>query len=131
MDNTEYISKKDLEEYRKSTQVSRHDMELDELINSDIYKIYNEVGGQDGMYDSFPISRVYRGNNNIRVYHLTSYGGAAIIKRDEYFQILVLGEDDGWVFLNSADMYSSFYGTKLGFVITLSEVLSLFNNIKD
>ena len=100
------------------------------MIEQDMCTISNEVGGQQGMYENFPINRVYRNGEIVRVYHLTSNGGLAIIQRNEHQQIVTLGEDDGHHFLNSADMYCSHYGTKFDFVYALSEVLSLFNNIK-
>lgn len=118
-----------LKEYCEHTHITVRDMELDELISQDISNIWHEVGGQDGMYNNFPLSRVYRDKNSIRVYCLTEDGGVAIIQDSHGFKVLTLGEDDGYFFLNSANMYCSYYGNKLGFVFALSEALSLFNNI--
>lgn len=44
------------------------------------------------------------------------------------YQILTLGEDNGWHFLNSADTYCRYYKSKLDFVSLLFEAISLFNN---
>lgn len=124
-----YLDQQELIEYRKFTQASVNDMELDYIIRKDMDIISDEVGGQQGMYNNFPISRVYRDGDSIRVYCLTSEGGIAIIEKDEHFKIVTLGEDDGYHFLNSAELYCDFYGTKTSFVWVLSEALSLFNNI--
>lgn len=113
------------------TQAIKEDMELDDIIISDMSEIWDEVGGQDGMYENFPIKRVYRDDDVVRVYALDSNGGVAIIsKSNENFRIVTLGEDDGYHFLNSRCIYESYYGNKLGFVYLLSEALSLFNNVK-
>ena len=81
--------------------------------------------------DNFPISRVYRDNNTVRVYALDSKGGIAIISyKNKRFQILTLGEDDAWHFLNSRRIYEDYCGSKQSFVYLLSEALSLFNNIE-
>ena len=80
------------------TQRIKEDYELTELIHSDMDKIWEEKGGQDGMYDSFPFSKSYLSetdsqdyvdymNNNIhsvtevlRCYALNASGGIAIIE---------------------------------------------------
>ena len=119
--------------YRKDmalTQSIKEDLELDDIITNDMGNIWAEVGGQDGMYENFPITRVYRDGNTVRVYALDSSGGVAIISTGKYnLQIVTLGEDDGYHFLNSRCIYESYCGSKLGFVYLLSEALSLFNNI--
>ena len=121
-------------EYRKemaTKQAINEDYDLDETINGDMGEIWNEVGGQDGMYDNFPIKRVYRDNGVVRVYAIDSSGGVAIIASGKNtFQILTLGEDDGWHFLNSRRIYETHYGSKMDFVYLISEALSLFNNIE-
>lgn len=119
------------------TQALREDYEMVDLVRSDMGQINFEVGGQDGMYDNFPIFRVYRNDQYIRVYGLDGSGGIAIIKRigvneyDNRFQIITLGEDDAWHFVNSRRLYEDYAGSKTGFIYLLSEVLSLFNNIED
>lgn len=120
--------------YRKemaTKQAISEDLELNCTINSDMSKIWEEVGGQDGMYANFPITRVYRDNNIVRVYALDVNGGIAIVSNNKrYFNILTLGEDDGWHFLNSRRIYEGYVGNKQNFVYLLSEALSLFNNIQ-
>ena len=121
-------------EYRKkmaTTQAINEDYDLDVTITNDMGDIWHEVGGQDGMYDNFPIKRVYRDGGIVRVYAIDSGGGVAIIASGKNkFQILTLGEDDGWHFLNSRRIYELYYGSKTDFVYLLSEALSLFNNIE-
>lgn len=129
MNYDNYLEQEELKEYRKHTEANVNDMNLDCIIGDDICTISNEVGGQEGMYANFPISRVYRNAESIRVYCLTSVGGIAIIQTDGHPQIVTLGEDDGNFFLNSAGLYCKFYGNKTTFVWALSEALSLFNNI--
>lgn len=130
---------KDLLQFREDvacTQALKEDYELDELIAEDIGNIYREVGYQDGMYNNFPISRVIRGEKCDRVYVLDSGGGVAIIQykgdNPEYnsFNIVTLGEDDAYFFLNSRRLYEDVICSKKDFVYLLSEALSLFNNIK-
>ena len=119
--------------YRKemaTKQAINEDYDLDETIRIDMSKIWDEVGGQDGMYDNFPIKRVYRDNGIVRVYAIDSNGGVAIITKKNQFQIVTLGEDDAWHFLNSRRIYEPYYGNKVDFVYLLSEALSLFNNIE-
>lgn len=112
-------------------QAINEDYDLDKIINGDMGEIWHEVGGQDGMYDNFPIKRVYRDNGIVRVYAIDSGGGVAIIASSKNsFQILTLGEDDGWHFLNSRRIYETFYGSKTDFVYLISEALSLLNNIE-
>ncbi len=121
-------------EYRKemaTKQAINEDYDLDVMITNDMGEIWHEVGGQDGMYDNFPIKRVYRDNGVVRVYAIDGGGGVAIISyRGRQFQVLTLGEDDAWHFLNSRRIYEPYYGDKVGFVYLLSEALSLFNNIE-
>jgi hypothetical protein len=111
-------------------QAIAEDYDLDNIITNDMGEIWHEVGGQDGMYDNFPIKRVYRDNGTVRVYAIDSGGGVAIIAGKNQFQILTLGEDDGWHFLNSRRIYETYYGSKVDFVYLISEALSLFNNIE-
>jgi hypothetical protein len=121
-------------EYRKemaTTQAINEDYDLNVTITNDMGEIWHEVGGQDGMYDNFPIKRIYRDNGIVRVYAIDDGGGVAIIASGKNkFQILTLGEDDGWHFLNSSRIYETFYGNKTDFVYLISEALSLFNNIE-
>lgn len=142
MESIEYATKEDSDELRKfrrevaCTQALEEDLELRDIIREDIWKIYNEVGGQDGMYDNFPISRILRGKEFDRIYVLSSCGGVAIINRKgsrkntNSYQIVTLGEDDAWLFLNSRRLYEEYTGNKTGFVYLLSEALSLLNNNK-
>lgn len=145
MARIEYSAEKDNNDVREfrtdmaCTQDIAKDHELDELISEDIGTIYHEVGGQDGMYNSYPISRVIRGEKFDRVYVLDYDGGIAIIQKkgESYngkysdFNIVTLGEDDAWFFLNSCRLYEPVCTTKKDFVYLLSEALSLFNNIEN
>lgn len=100
-------------------------MELQNIISDDMSTIWQEVGGQDGMYENFPIIRFYRGDNNTpyRVYALDSGGGVAIISyinKNYYYKrykIVTLGEDDGFHFLNGSDLYCDYFGEKKRFFI--------------
>lgn len=111
-------------------------MELQNIISDDMYIIWKEVGGQDGMYENFPIVRFYRGDNNIpyRAYALDSGGGIAIISyiNKSYcykrHKIVTLGEDDGFHFLNGRDLYYDYFGDKKDFLFLLSEAISMLNN---
>ena len=107
----------------------KEDVRLNELITNDMISIWEEVGGQDGMYENFPIFRIYRDNKIIRIYGLDGNGGVCIIVSNNEFQILTLGEDDAYHFLNSYRVYESYRGNKVGFLYLLSETLSYFNNI--
>lgn len=110
---------------------NKEDEYLDNIISSDMSKIWNEVGGQDGMYENFPISRIYRDGDFTRCYALDECGGIAIISsnlRNDIFNMLTLGEDDGCHFLHSKDIYCSYYGNKMGFIELISLALSMFNN---
>lgn len=125
-------NRKEVFEFREemaTKQAIVEDYDLDNIITNDMGEIWHEVGGQDGMYDNFPIKRVYRDNNTVRVYAIDSGGGVAIISGKNQFQILTLGEDDAWHFLNSRRIYETYYGSKTDFVYLISEALSLFNNI--
>lgn len=127
-----------LEDYNKSDIcASIDDMELDEIISRDMGTIWEEVDGQDGMYENFPITRFYRGKNGEphRAYALDAYGGVAIIayydkrtKKCNNWKIVTLGEDDAYHFLNSRDLYCSYYGDKSSFLSILSEAISMMNN---
>lgn len=126
-----------LKKYIEEHSASFEDMQLDELISEDIATIWEEVGGQDGMYDSFPITRFYRGETNIpyRAYALDSGGGIAIIayinKKNRHwdrYKIVTLGEDDGYFFLNGSDLYCDIFEEKSSFLFLLSESISLINN---
>ena len=107
----------------------KEDVRLNELITNDMISIWEEVGGQDGMYENFPIFRIYRDNKIIRIYGLDGNGGVCIIVSNNEFQILTLGEDDAYHFLNSYRVYEAYRGNKVGFLYLLSETLSYFNNI--
>lgn len=114
-----------------TVELSWSDIELDKIICFDMGTIWEEVGGQDGMYDNFPIVRIYKDNQYTRCYALDSGGGVAIISSSSsynQFQIVTLGEDDGYHFLNSSDVYCTYFGSKTDFVHLLSEALSIFNN---
>lgn len=129
---------KQLREYNRSEiEASLSDMELDDLIVSDIATINDELKSDEDIYDKFPIVRFYRGDENTpnRAYALDSSGGIGIFvfnssSNTEYhrWQIVVLGEDDGYFFLNSRDLYCSYYGNKIDFLYLLSEAISMINN---
>lgn len=111
--------------------LSETDRLIKDIICEDMGTIWEEVGGQDGMYKNFPIVRIYRDGEYTRCYALDSNGGVAIISSndlDRNFRIVTLGEDDGYHFLNSAHVYEDYYGNKTGFVHLVSEALSIFNN---
>jgi len=66
----DYDNNEEVFKYRKemaTKQAISEDLELDCIIIDDMSTIWNEVGGQDEMYDNFQISRVYRDNNIVRV----------------------------------------------------------------
>lgn len=112
-------------------EYSQTDELIDDIIYQDMGTISEEVGGQDGMYDNFPIVRIYRDGKYTRCYALDSYGGVAIISENcsrGNFRIVTLGEDDAYHFLNGAEVYESYWGNKTGFVHLVSEALSIFNN---
>lgn len=126
-----------LKDYNNSKiKASMEDMELDTLISNDMANIWHEVGGQGGMYDNFPIVRFYRGKGDEphRAYALDGYGGVAIIaytnKNRMYnrWKIVTLGEDDAFHFLNSRDLYCSYFGDKSNFLSIVSEAISILNN---
>ena len=115
------------------SNLSIYDEELEKTIERDMSEIWKECGGQCGVYENFPISRIYRDKESIRCYALDSGGGICIMtyldrRYGNKYQILTLGEDDGWHFLNSADTYCRYYKSKLDFVSLLFEAVSLFNN---
>lgn len=60
---------------------------------------------------------------------LDGSGGVCIIVKDNKFQVLTLGEDDAYHFLNSYRVYEVYRGNKVGFLHLLSETISYFNNI--
>lgn len=106
------------------------DVLLDSIVAYDMSRTWSEVGGQDGMYDNFPIFRIYRDEDGTRVYGLDGCGGILIYQspsRNSY-QIFTLGEDDGYHFLSSARIFEEYMGNKLGFIYLLTEALSLFNS---
>lgn len=110
---------------------SEEDEYLDNMISSDMSRIWQEVGGQDGMYNNFPISRIYRDGDFTRCYALDECGGIAIISsnlRNDTFNMITLGEDDGYHFLHSRDTYCSYYGNKMSFMELTCLALSMFNN---
>ena len=93
-------------EFRKdafSTQSIWHDHELNGIISQDIWSLWEEKGGQDGMYEAFPFTvtkeSVVRESDSysdylktdvhstvklIRSYYLSGSGGLAIIEEREY-----------------------------------------------
>lgn len=135
-----YSNDNDIDDYQEEEnyEASKEDVELDNLIKFDMGNIWDEVGGQDGMYENFPIVRFYRSKNGEphRAYALDSNGGVAIIIYDkkitnEYFtkwKILTLGEDDGYHFLNSTNLYESYFGDKPQFLNLLCNAISTMNN---
>ena len=135
--NNEYLDMANIEQRKIEAFIKKisnatgikEDVQLNELITNDMISIWNEVGGQDGMYKNFPIFRVYRDNKIIRIYGLDGDGGVCIVVSNNRFQILTLGEDDAYHFLNSYRVYEAYRGNKVGFLHLLSETLSYFNNI--
>ena len=126
-----YLEKEELKDYRNHVKPSLNDMLLENIIIKDIHLIGDEVGGQFGMYKSFPISRVYKNDGWTRVYCLDSEGGVVIIRKpNEFMQIITLGEDDANFFIHSSDLHQDIYGKKQSFVWLVSEAISLFNNIE-
>lgn len=126
-----------LNKYNRFIKASLNDMDLDNLIRKDMSEIWEEVGGQDGMYENFPIIRFYKDNKTklCRAYALDSYGGIAIIAEysewtESYntWKIVTLGEDDGYHFLNSSNLYCSYINNKNSFIALLSEAISIMNN---
>lgn len=112
-------------------QLSKDDIILCDIISSDMGKIWEEVGHQNGMYESFPISRIYRDGDFVRCYALDECGGIAVISSNSnngVFKIVTLGEDDGYHFLCSKDAYCNYYGDKIGFINLTCLALSMFNN---
>lgn len=130
----------DIDNYQEEEiyEASKEDIELDNLIKFDMGNIWNEVGGQDGMYENFPIVRFYRSKNKepYRAYALDANGGIGIIvydkniNKDDYtrWKIVTLGEDDGYHFLNSANLYESYFGNKPQFLSLLTSAISIMNN---
>ena len=102
---------------------------LDSIVTDDMFKIQNEVGGQDGMYQNFPIFRIYRDEDGIRAYGLDGSGGVMIYQSPsrDFYQVLTLGEDDALHFLSSSRIFSTYSGKKSEFIYLLTETLSLFN----
>lgn len=137
LDYKEYFE--DLNRFRielSSTQALEEDFLVNNIICYDMQELTNELGGQDGIYENLPITRVFRDENFIRVYALDNNGGVAIIantidkKHDiNKFQIITLGEDDAFYFLHSRRIYEDYVGKKTNFVNLLSEALSMFNNV--
>jgi len=135
--NKEYLDQTNIEQRKierfkekiSNSSGIKEDAQLNELITNDMISIWDEVGGQDGMYKNFPIFRVLRDDKITRVYGLDGNGGVAIIVNSGKFQILTLGEDDAYHFLNSYNVYETYRGNKVGFIYLLSETLSYFNNI--
>ena len=126
------IEQRKIERFKKKISDApgiKEDAQLNQLITNDVLSIWDEVGGQDGMYKNFPIFRVFRNDKITRIYGLDGNGGVCIVVNNGKFQILTLGEDDAYHFLNSYNVYESYRGDKVGFTYLLSETLSYFNNI--
>lgn len=70
------LDKTDLFDFIKDvahTSNIEDDFLLDVVINSDMCKVWDEVGGQDGMYENFPIFRQYKSIEKNNTYHDTYY----------------------------------------------------------
>jgi hypothetical protein len=109
-------------------EFSEADIKLNNIIRDDMQTMSSN--DTDGLYDSTPVTRIYRDGGIVRCYAISSYGGVCIVSRNGYYQIVTLGEDDDYHFLNSADIYCGYFGNKADFVNLLSEALSIFNNNK-
>ena len=124
-----YITKKD-----ELTE----DINLSTMVSEDISKILDELPERD-IYNcnlQKPVVRVLRNGNDIKIYGLLLGGGLLLYykKSDsgngDSFQIHSLGEDDGFYFLESRNLYEPIYCGKTEMVALLSEVLSSFNAIE-
>ena len=114
------------------------DINLSKMVSEDICTILDGLPERD-IYNwelQKPVVRVLRNGNDIKVYGLLLGGGLLLYykKSDsgngDSFQIHSLGEDDGFYFLESRNLYEPIYCNKIEMVNLLSEMLSLFNNIE-
>ena len=114
------------------------DINLATMVSEDICKILDGLPERD-IYNcelQKPVVRILRDGDNIKVYGLTVGGGLLLYYKkaesDSYssFQIHSLGEDDGFYFLESRNLYEPIYCGKTEMVALLSEVLSSFNAIE-
>ena len=111
----------------KTSNIKR-DIQLLNTIKEDISNIYEEVGGQDGMYENFPFYKIFRGKPYNRIYALNSSGGLALISENNRYQIITLGEDDGYFYPTCQNIFESIYGKRGMFVELLGMLISAFNN---
>ena len=125
---------KNFREEIANKQRIEEDMELTDLVREETYVIMGEATyDKDGNwidYDGRPLFKVFRDKDEIRIYGIDGAGGVVLIEHGHHVKIVTLGEDDGSYFLNSANIYESYYGGRTGFMFLLSEVLSFYNNIK-
>lgn len=130
---------------------------IDDLIRTDISHIYEQQGGQDGMYGAYEenigkidglhigegtIERILRNKVKgyekypLRIYVLhTSCGGICILgQKNDYsksldYTIFHLGEDDGFFFVHDDGGAGVGYMNKIEFIHMVSRAISLLNNI--
>ena len=126
---------KNFAEQIADTQRIWEDMDLTNLVREETYLIMGEAThDKDGNwvdYDGRPLFKVFRDEDEIRIYGIDGAGGIVLIQHGQHHvQIVTLGEDDGSYFLNSANIYERYYGGHTGFTFLLSEVLSYYNNIE-
>lgn len=114
------------------------DINLSNMVSEDICTILDGLPERD-IYNwelQKPVVRVLRDGNNIKIYGLLLGGGLLLYykKSDsgngDSFQIHSLGEDDGFYFLESRNLYEPIYCGKIEMVNLLSEILSAFNSIE-
>lgn len=114
------------------------DINLANMVSADICTILDGLPGRD-IYNwelQKPVVRVLRDGNDIKVYGLLLGGGLLLYYKksnsgnDGSFQIHSLGEDDGFYFLESRNLYEPIYSSKTEMVTLLSEVLGTFNSIE-
>ena len=114
------------------------DMDLIDMISNDISIVIGTCPEGDIYKASMPVVQVIDDNGIVRVYGLEISGGIALIfkrgNNSDSFNLLTLGEDDGWYFPMSRRLYEPMLAsTKYNattFINLLSEVLALFNSIK-
>lgn len=125
---------KNFREEIANTQQIDEDMDLTDLVREEtILMMEKATHDKDGNwidYDGRPLFEVFRDKDEVRIYGIDCAGGIVLIQHGLRVQIVTLGEDDGSYFLNSANIYESYYGGRTGFMFLLSEVLSFYNNIK-
>ena len=110
--------------------------DLEDIISSDIWNIFQEVGGQDGVYKNSPIERILRTKETnvdiIRIYVLDANVGGIVLIGDKSFtesrewSIIQLGEDDGWFSVWKMDNYPMVEKSDL--FNLLRRAMSLMNN---